>query len=91
MTKIISGGQPNREGPRRNGYVGIVIREPGRNVPLQAVNGRCSRCSIADNKPLYDRIRARRHTQGGKTNWSDNSAPRARASESSDQITLGLN
>ena len=31
--------------PRRNGYVGIVIREPGRNVPIQAVNGRCSRCT----------------------------------------------
>jgi hypothetical protein len=31
--------------PRCNGYVGIVIREPGRNVPLQAVNGRCSGCS----------------------------------------------
>lgn len=30
--------------PRSNGYVGIVIREPGRNVPLQAVNGRCTRC-----------------------------------------------
>jgi hypothetical protein len=31
--------------PRCNGYVGIVIREPGRNVPLQAVNGRCTQCS----------------------------------------------
>jgi hypothetical protein len=31
--------------PRCNGYVGITIREPGRNVPLQAVNGRCTRCS----------------------------------------------
>ena len=31
--------------PRCNGYVGIVIREPTRNVPLQAVNGRCSLCS----------------------------------------------
>jgi len=33
--------------PRCNGYVGIVIREPGRNVPLQAVNGRCGRFPIA--------------------------------------------
>ena len=31
--------------PRCKGYVGIVIREPGRNMPLQAVNGRCSECS----------------------------------------------
>jgi len=31
--------------PRCNGYVGIVIREPGRNVPVQAVNGRCNQCS----------------------------------------------
>jgi hypothetical protein len=31
--------------PRCNGYVGIVIHEPGRNVPLQAVNGRCTSCS----------------------------------------------
>jgi hypothetical protein len=30
--------------PRCNGYVGITIREPGRNVPLQAVNGRSSPC-----------------------------------------------
>jgi C4-type Zn-finger protein len=30
--------------PRCNGYVGITMREPGRNVPLQAVNGHCSRC-----------------------------------------------
>jgi hypothetical protein len=29
---------------RCNGYVGIVIREPGRNVRLQAANGRCTRC-----------------------------------------------
>jgi len=28
--------------PRCNGYGGIIIREPGRNVPLQAVNGRCT-------------------------------------------------
>ena len=33
--------------PRCNGYLGIVIREPGRNVPLQAVNGRCTRASFA--------------------------------------------
>lgn len=31
--------------PRCNSYVGIVIREPGRNTSLQAVNGRCTQCS----------------------------------------------
>ena len=30
--------------PRCNGYLGIVLREPGRNVPLQAVNGHCLGC-----------------------------------------------
>jgi hypothetical protein len=24
---------------------GIIIREPGRNVPLHAVNGRCTQCA----------------------------------------------
>jgi hypothetical protein len=32
--------------PRCNGHVGIVIRERGRDVPLQAVNGRCTRASF---------------------------------------------
>ena len=31
--------------PRCDGYVGIVIREPRSKMPLQAVNGRCTRCS----------------------------------------------
>ena len=30
--------------PRCNGYVGIVIRDLARNVPVEAVNGRCTRC-----------------------------------------------
>ena len=30
--------------PRCNGYLGIVLREPGRNVPVRAVNGRCLKC-----------------------------------------------
>jgi hypothetical protein len=34
-----------RSCPRCNGYVGIVIRESGRKTPLQAVNGRCTRCA----------------------------------------------
>ncbi len=33
-----------RSCPRCNGYVGIIVREPGQNVPLQAVNGHCVRC-----------------------------------------------
>jgi len=27
-----------------NGYLGIILREPGCNTPLQAVNGHCLRC-----------------------------------------------
>jgi len=33
-----------RSCPRCNGYVGIVLREPGRNTRLQAVNGECLGC-----------------------------------------------
>ena len=33
-----------RSCPRCNCYVGIVMRDPGRNVPLQAVNGHCLGC-----------------------------------------------
>ncbi len=27
-----------------NGYLGVVLREPGRNTPLQAINGHCVQC-----------------------------------------------
>jgi hypothetical protein len=40
MAKYLS-----RSCPRCNGYVGIVLGEPGRNTPLQAVNGKCLACS----------------------------------------------
>ena len=30
--------------PRCDGYLGIVLREPGRNMPVQAVNGHCLGC-----------------------------------------------
>jgi len=33
-----------RSCPRCNGNVGIVLREPGRNTQLQAVNGHCLGC-----------------------------------------------
>jgi hypothetical protein len=33
-----------RSCPRCAGYLGIVLREPGRNTPLQAVNGHCLKC-----------------------------------------------
>ncbi len=39
MAKYLS-----RNCPRCNGYVGIVLREPGRNTQLQAVNGHCLGC-----------------------------------------------
>src|SRR5262245_34804812 len=33
-----------RSCPRCSGYLGIVMREPKRNAPLQAINGRCLQC-----------------------------------------------
>ena len=33
-----------RSCPRCHGYVGIVLREPGRNTSLQTVNGHCLGC-----------------------------------------------
>jgi len=36
-----------RSCPRCNGNVGIVLREPGRNTQLQAVNGRCLGCGYS--------------------------------------------
>jgi len=39
MAKYLS-----RNCPRCNGYVGIVLREPGRNTSLQSVNGQCLGC-----------------------------------------------
>jgi hypothetical protein len=39
MTKYLA-----RPCPRCNGYLGIVLREPGRNVPVRAVNGHCLKC-----------------------------------------------
>jgi hypothetical protein len=33
-----------RSCPSCNGYVGIALGEPGRNTPLQAVNGQCLEC-----------------------------------------------
>jgi hypothetical protein len=33
-----------RSCPRCNSYLGIVLREPDRNVPVRAVNGHCLKC-----------------------------------------------
>jgi hypothetical protein len=30
--------------PRCNGYLGIVLREPGRNTSLRGINGHCVQC-----------------------------------------------
>jgi hypothetical protein len=34
-----------RSCPQCNGYLGIVLREPGRNVPVRAGNGHCLNCN----------------------------------------------
>jgi hypothetical protein len=33
-----------RSCPNCDGHLGIVLREPGRNVPVRAVNGQCLKC-----------------------------------------------
>ena len=33
-----------RSCPKCGGYLGIVLREPGRNTPVRAVNGHCLKC-----------------------------------------------
>jgi hypothetical protein len=39
MTKYLA-----RSCPRCRGYLGIILREPSRNTPLQAINGHCLEC-----------------------------------------------
>jgi hypothetical protein len=34
----------NRPCPRCKGYLGIVLRESERNMPVRAVNGHCLKC-----------------------------------------------
>jgi len=54
--------------PRCNGYFGIILREPGRNTPLQAINGHCLKCGsrlawivIRGNTPAqFTKIRFKR-------------------------------
>jgi hypothetical protein len=58
--------------PRCNDYVGITIREPGRNVPVQAVNGRCSRCPYRIAWIVIPRQRAERPFSPLKTKASLN-------------------
>ena len=53
-----------RSCPRCNGYLGIVLREPGRNVPLQAVNGHCLRC---DYRMAWIVIRGRQRFEWSRT------------------------
>jgi hypothetical protein len=48
--------------PRCNGYVGIVLHEPGRNTPLQAVNGHCLGCGY---RLAWIVIRGKRDTVRG--------------------------
>jgi C4-type Zn-finger protein len=33
-----------RSCPRCAGYLGIIMRKPAHNIPLQAINGRCLAC-----------------------------------------------
>ena len=42
--RLSYGNVSSRPCPRCNGYLGIVLREPGRNAPVRAVNGHCLKC-----------------------------------------------
>jgi len=50
-------GSPFRNHPRCANYLGIVFREPGRNTPVQVVNGHCLIC---DYRPAWIVIRGKR-------------------------------
>ena len=52
-----------RNCPRCANYVGIVLREPGRNAPVQAVNGHCLKC---DYRLAWIVIRGRRGGSAAK-------------------------
>ena len=62
--------------PRCNGYVGIIMRDPGRNVPLQAVNGHCLDCGC---RMSWIVIRGRK----SRSAFGDRATLRSRAEESS--------
>src|SRR5258705_7197315 len=54
--------------PRSNGYLGIVLRETGRNVPLQAVNGHCLGCGY---RLAWIVIRGKRYPSNGSSGHLD--------------------
>ena len=49
-----------RPGPLCNGYLGIVLREPGRNTPVRAVNGHCRLAWIVISGKQADRHQSRK-------------------------------
>jgi len=55
-----------RDCPRCGDYLGIILREPGRNTPLQAVNGQCLKCGYGLAWIVV---------RGGKNSNSDESLP----------------
>jgi len=57
-----------RSCPRCNGYLGIVMREPGRNMPLQAVNGHCLGCGY---RLAWIVIRGKRYPRNGRSGHFD--------------------
>jgi hypothetical protein len=61
--------------PRCNGYLGIVLRESGRNTPVRAVNGHCLRCGyrlawivISGKQADRHQSRKKRYAEPAKNN-----------------------
>jgi hypothetical protein len=56
----------SRPCPRCNGYLGIVLREPGCNTPVRAVNGHCLKCGHRLAWIVIRGKQAARHQSGNK-------------------------
>ena len=60
--------------PPCKGYLGIVLREPGRNTPVRAVNGHCLKCGsrlawivIKGNQAARHQLQKNRYARPAKT------------------------
>jgi hypothetical protein len=57
--------------PRCNGYLGIVLREAGRNVPIRAVNGHCFTCDYRLAWDLSSKVNGLPHSSLSGGNMLD--------------------
>jgi hypothetical protein len=71
----------HRNCPHCNGYLGIVLNESGRSLPLQAVNGHCAECGhrLAWIIIRPEKIELRRDTAASRPNNKPQSIMRSSA------------